>query len=174
MAPPQTPFLESERLYYRWLSETDRRDYLALSMSEAVMRHITGAPMTFEAATQRFDNNLLIPDNSPGCGVVACRLKGDQSFVGVGKVVFVEDGRIEIGYSLMEHAWGQGLGSEIAAEMVRYARQLNTHELMAITDPVNAPSNKILERLGFEFERSGTYKDMPAFFHRLPLQKQTL
>ncbi|MEM9921409.1 MAG: GNAT family N-acetyltransferase [Bacteroidota bacterium] len=161
--------LNSKRLTYHFLSESNRKDYIELSMNAEVMRYITGRPLSYEEAGARFDKNLQVIANQPGTGSMAVHLKSNGHFIGCGKVVYLEDGRIEIGYSLLPPFWGQGYGSEIAQACIQYARTLHTHELMAITDPVNRPSIKILERLGFELYKTGDYFGLPAAFFKHPL-----
>lgn len=56
----------------------------------------------------------------------------------------------EIVYGLERAAWGRGLGGEVAAALVEEARTLGLPKVVATIDPENAPSRRILERLGFE------------------------
>lgn len=60
------------------------------------------------------------------------------------------DHRIEIGYELLKTWWGQGLGSEVVRQMVRYARrELNCHRIEALVHPKNRRSIALLKHQGF-------------------------
>lgn len=65
--------------------------------------------------------------------------------------------RCECGYSLGTASWGQGLMSEILPLALDFAfGELGLHRVEADTDPRNAASVKLLERMGFQ--REGTLR----------------
>ena len=58
--------------------------------------------------------------------------------------------RAEIGYALARDSWGQGLMSEALGALIAYAfGPLGLTRLEADVDPRNAPSIRIVEKLGF-------------------------
>ncbi|HLM52540.1 MAG TPA: GNAT family N-acetyltransferase [Pseudoxanthomonas sp.] len=58
------------------------------------------------------------------------------------------------GYALLPEFWGRGYAAEAAAEVLRHAREaLGLGRILAITDPANASSMRLLRKLGFVFER---------------------
>ena len=60
---------------------------------------------------------------------------------------------VDIGYAFLPRYWGQGYAEEAAIAIVHYAHaQLGIDKLAAITSPENASSNKLLKKLGFDFE----------------------
>lgn len=94
-------------------------------------------------------------------------------------VVFIEEGndfcglltlkeidlnskRGEIGYSFLPEFWGKGIGSKAVKLVFDYAmEEIQFHSLFAQVLEVNTPSQRILEKLGFEKE--GHFKD--CYFH---------
>ena len=61
-----------------------------------------------------------------------------------------EDGEVEIGYALVPAARGTGLAAEATALLVEWARaQPGVRSVAARVEPSNAPSRRLLERLGF-------------------------
>lgn len=69
---------------------------------------------------------------------------------------------VEIGYAFLCEYWGQGYAIESARAVVADASA--THEirrLAAIVTPENLPSVRLLEKLGFSFERMVTLGDEP-------------
>ncbi len=57
---------------------------------------------------------------------------------------------LELGYHLLPEYWGKGLAREAAACCIAWARDtLKTREIKAGHHPQNAPSGKVLIKLGF-------------------------
>lgn len=62
--------------------------------------------------------------------------------------------RAAIGYDLARSHWGQGIASEAMRAVVRFGfEELDLVQLYALTVAENARSIRLLERLGFQFER---------------------
>lgn len=58
----------------------------------------------------------------------------------------------EIGWRLRRDRWGQGLASEAARELARFAFQdLQAPRVYAIRHPGNLASQKVMERLGMRY-----------------------
>ena len=56
---------------------------------------------------------------------------------------------VEIGWRLSAEHWGQGLATEGAREIVRYAfRSLGLEDLVSFTVPGNSRSRRVMEKLG--------------------------
>ncbi len=64
------------------------------------------------------------------------------------------DGRVfEIGYMLARNYWGRGIASEAIAAVIDYLFDVeHARRVYADTDPDNAASIQLLERLGFQRE----------------------
>lgn len=61
---------------------------------------------------------------------------------------------VDIGYALLPQYWGQGFAREAAAATLAHAvRDFGLRRVVAITSPGNASSARLLESLGFRFER---------------------
>ncbi len=85
----------------------------------------------------------------------ALELKSTHEMVGdVGFVVQKDDDRqAYIGYSLARTHWGNGFAYEAVSRMLAYLfDELTLHRVVAECDVDNAPSWKLLERLGFRRE----------------------
>ncbi len=77
------------------------------------------------------------------------RAIGDAGFHGPPK----EDGELEIGYALVPSARGAGLASDAIRLLIAWARvQPGVGEVIARVEFGNAPSERLLRRLGFGFE----------------------
>lgn len=72
---------------------------------------------------------------------------GDAGFHGPPSV----DGEVEVGYALVPEARGAGLATEAVELLATWARrQPGVERVVARVDPGNAPSHRVLERLGFQ------------------------
>jgi ribosomal-protein-alanine N-acetyltransferase len=61
---------------------------------------------------------------------------------------------VDIGYAFVPAARGQGHAREAAAAVLRHGfEQLGLQRIVAITNPDNAPSVRVLETIGMRFER---------------------
>ena len=57
-------------------------------------------------------------------------------------------------YRVSDLFWGSGYGFEIGRALISYASDVaKLEKLVATVDPQNIPSKKILEKLGFHFQR---------------------
>ena len=63
---------------------------------------------------------------------------------------YLEDGPdMELGYTLARAAWGRGYATEAAGAVLRWAfAGLRLHRMVAVADPANAASLRVLEKLG--------------------------
>jgi ribosomal-protein-alanine N-acetyltransferase len=66
----------------------------------------------------------------------------------------------DLGFAFLEEHWGRGYAVEAAAAVVDHARTaLKLSRLLAITSPDNQASGRVLEKLGFVFERFFRFPD---------------
>ena len=60
------------------------------------------------------------------------------------------DGEVEIGYFLKRTAWGNGYATETVERILRFAFEDSPlEEVVAVTDPENRRSRRVLEKSGF-------------------------
>lgn len=65
---------------------------------------------------------------------------------------------LDLGFAFLPNYSGKGYAYEAAQAAISYARQeLKEAELLAITDPDNLSSIRLLEKLGFHFEKTSTF-----------------
>ncbi|HEX5685821.1 MAG TPA: GNAT family N-acetyltransferase [Ideonella sp.] len=87
-----------------------------------------------------------------------------ERVIGFGGVAFrkyLEADALNLGYRLAVSAWGQGYATELARAALDFALQvLRQPEVFAIVRPINAPSIRVLEKIGMQ--RIGTLDDVPG------------
>ena len=76
------------------------------------------------------------------------------------------EGDIEVGYFLRKDEWGQGYVSEAVSRVLEFAFSVAClEEIVAVIDPRNTASRKVLERTGFlsEGDRRAYRETCPGF-----------
>lgn len=92
-----------------------------------------------------------------GFGPYAVTLRATAKLIGYCGLFYVDDvnGRpeIEIGYRLIQSAWGHGYATEAAQAVATYATTtLGITRLIAMIDPGNLASIRVAQKLGMHYE----------------------
>jgi ribosomal-protein-alanine N-acetyltransferase len=75
-----------------------------------------------------------------------------------------ETDEIEIGYLLSKPYWGKGLATESATSGLDFGfNTLNILEIIGIVHPENFASQKVLEKIGLDFQEHTKYFGMECF-----------
>lgn len=172
------PRLETERLILRDFRRDDL-DALAATLGDvAVVRHLTGEPISREDSLRRL---FMAVGQWPvtGMGMWAVERKSDAKLVGhVGffdmerEMVPSLAGLPEMGWIFDASVHGQGIAREACEAALGWLDA--THgpiEVPAIISVDNIPSLKLAEKLGFVREADGTYKGEPIAVVRRPPQR---
>jgi len=65
---------------------------------------------------------------------------------------------IEVGYHLARAFWGRGYATEAARACVRFGfEQLNLERIVAVVQPANVASRRVLEKCGLTYTGMGYY-----------------
>ena len=76
------------------------------------------------------------------------------------------DADIEVGFILKRSAWGNGYATEACRRLIQFAfEETELDEIVAVTDPRNAASQKVLRKCGLRDEglRRAYAEECPAF-----------
>ncbi len=80
-----------------------------------------------------------------------------------------EAGEVEVLYALRKDRWGQGLATEAARASVRFGFEYaNLTRLIALAVPENIASRRVMEHLGFEYEKDAHYFGLDLVYYVLP------
>jgi len=75
---------------------------------------------------------------------------------------------VEVGWAVMSERWGRGYGTELGGAAVEVAfGVLGLAEVVAFTLPDNAASRRVMDKLGFSYEREVVWADLPHVLYRL-------
>lgn len=162
--------MNSDRLTFKHYTKYDFDEYLHLVSNADVMKMVTGRPLLPNEIQKRYEEMLKTNSEYPHIGHFKVTIKDKGSFVGHSKLEFTKKGEAEIGYLMMPEFWGKGYGNEIAKTLINIAKNVSEIDnLIAIIDPENTASKKILEKQGFNWESDGDYLGLPAAYYKLKL-----
>ncbi len=110
---------------------------------------------TIEDAQAYIQSRFLKTYNESDYGFYTMNLKNTQQIIGiVGLVDRKGIDHIDIGYGILPEFRGKGYAFEAAKAIHDYGYQeLNLEKIVAIVNPDNLPSIKLLTKLGLEFEK---------------------
>ncbi|HEY6504065.1 MAG TPA: GNAT family N-acetyltransferase [Chitinophagaceae bacterium] len=148
---------ETERLIVHPYTMDDLDHFFRLNGDEEVMRYIRPAK-TREQSKEFLEKIIAAYTERPGLGRWGMYSKTGDQFVGSFAVIPVENSdKLQLGYALLKENWGKGYASESVKGGVQYAfGKLGLEEIAAITFPENIPSQKVLLKNGFVFDKSIT------------------
>ncbi|MGA8025666.1 MAG: GNAT family N-acetyltransferase [Bryobacteraceae bacterium] len=168
---------ETERLILRRWRDSDRQPFSHLNEDPRVMEFLPGVltPKESDALADRIEAHF----RQHGFGLCAAELRRDHSFVGfIGLAIPSFEAHftpcVEIGWRLAADHWGQGLATEGAREMVRFAfEEIELEELVSFTVPGNVRSRRVMEKLGMTCNPADNF-DSPRWPEGHPLRTQVL
>nr|WP_202388385.1 GNAT family protein [Nocardioides flavescens] len=153
--------MRSDRLLLRPFEERDREDLVRLQSDAEVLRYWDSPPWTDPArATAFLQRCRELEAEGTGARVVVERVE-DGAFVGWCSFVGYDDTHrsATVGYCLTQAAWGHGYATEATRALLDWAfgAFARLHRVQAEIDTRNAPSGRVLEKLGFR--REGTLRE---------------
>ena len=152
--------LQTERLILREFDEGDAAAFYVLGSDPAIIR-FTGDPglTSIEHAREVLRSHPLADYQKYGFGRWACLHKETGAIIGFAGLKYLEDLKeVDIGYRLVPAHWGAGLATEAGRAVLDYGfRELHLEEIIGLADPVNVASVRVLEKLGFSFDRMMEY-----------------
>ncbi len=148
---------ETDRLILRRLDERDVDRIFAMRSDPEVMRFIR-APQN-RSETVNWLNLVSSRWASDHIGFCAIIEKQTDKFAGwCGLWRLKETNEMEIGYAIARDAWGKGFATEAARVFLRYAfEQLKPDKIVAVAEPENMSSRRVMEKLGMKFVKLGEF-----------------
>jgi ribosomal-protein-alanine N-acetyltransferase len=169
--------LHTDRLILRELTPDDTPALAKILGDAEVMRHSVAGVMS-EKATGEFIDWCGFSYRERGFGPWAVVEKSTSTLAGFcGLNAEWVDGtdEIEIGYRLATGFWGKGLGTEAARRAVSYGfEQLQVPSLIAIVQPANFASVKVIQKLGFGGFIQSQYHRQGVRIYRMTAQQWAL
>jgi [ribosomal protein S5]-alanine N-acetyltransferase len=140
---------------FRTHEAADESDFVRMHTDPEVRRYMGGqgiAGWPVERALERFKNQYLGKPTET-YGLWATILKAEMKFIGSCGLRARDDGTsASLGYFIAQPYWRRGLASEAAKAFIDVAfNRLGLVRVAADVEKGNAASERILEKLGFQF-----------------------
>lgn len=148
--------VETERLLLRRLTTADAPFILRLVNEPSFIRYIGDKNVrNSHDAEQYLLNGPIASYEQHGFGLYLVELKETGKPLGMcGLLKRKELAEVDIGFAFVPEFWKQGFAFEAANAVLDYGREtLKLKRIVAITSLDNESSVKLLERMGFRFER---------------------
>jgi RimJ/RimL family protein N-acetyltransferase len=171
--------ITTARLTLRQWKPGDLAPFAALNADPAVREYFPSllTKEQSDAAARHFQAGIA----RDGFGLYAAELRATAEFIGfIGLATLdfaipgIAQPAVEIGWRLAREFWGQGLATEGARAVVRYAFEtLRLQEIVAITVPANTRSRRVMEKIGMKF-MPGCDFDHPRVPENHPLRRHVV
>jgi len=174
--------LSSQRLTYKKYTTDDFDDYKRQAMDYEVMKYISGKACTEEEAKEKFGKIMTANSFHDVLGYYSARKIEDNKIIGLGKLVFFgsekgltegkEKGIVEVGYSFYPEFWGNGYATEMTVYLCELAKKFEfLNEVIALIDPANGASKRILTKCGFVLYDTSLYNNThPSEWYKIKLK----
>ena len=148
--------LETDRLILRHFNPDDAPFILALLNEPSFLRYIGDKKVrTLDDARQYISNGPIATYAQHGFGLYQVELKEAHTPIGMcGLLKREELPHPDIGFAFLPDFWNKGFAYEAATAVLTEARErLQLDRILAIVNPDNEASIRLLEKLGFNFEQ---------------------
>ena len=148
--------LETDRLVLRRLTADDAAFIHQLVNEPSWLQHIGDKGVrTLDDARTYILNGPVAMYGRVGFGLYLTELKEDGAPIGICGLLQRETlPDVDIGLAFLPQFWGRGYAVEAATAVLEYGRStFGLNRIVAITSLGNHPSMKLLEKIGFRFEK---------------------
>ncbi len=154
---PKRKIFETERLYLREFDLSDANFILKLVNIPTWLEFIGDKNVKSKNDAERYlKDGPLKSYQENGFGLWLVQLKDSRDLIGMCGLVNRETlENVDIGFAILPEYTGLGYGFEAANATMSYAKNsLNLEDIVAITDPKNIASIKLLNKIGFKIEKT--------------------
>ncbi len=161
--------LTTERMAGRRISESDFAELCRMNRDPQVMATLGG--VRSEEQTRDFLAKAVGHWQRYRYGIWMFRDRDSQRFVGRAGLRHVEiDGvsEVELLYAVMPEFWGKGLATGMARAIVKIGfERIGLASIVAFTLPTNLASRRVMEKVGFSYQRDIVWAAMPHVLYHL-------
>ncbi len=148
--------LETERLILRRFVREDAAFILQLVNEPSFIQNIGDRGVrTLSDAEKYLENGPLSSYARNGFGLYLVQLKESGESIGMCGLIKREAlEHVDVGYAFLPAFWSKGYAIESVRGVLQYAEQIiGLNHLVAIVDPNNQGSVRVLEKAGFQYEK---------------------
>lgn len=155
---------ETPRLILRQFTEVDAPLILALNSDPEIVKYVHEPTLQTEAQAEKILLDIILPQYKNNLGRWAIHTKDNMDFIGwCGLKYRPELDEIDLGYRLMQNAWGKGFATEAAQHSLEHGfTKLNLKLITGRAHIENIASIKVLEKIGMDFIAEGIVDNCPV------------
>lgn len=159
------PVIKTSRLNLRPFTLEDSEPLMEILNTPGILKYYPSSDPPDLERVQRLVKRQLDHWHKHDYGWWAVEPLSDRSLIGWSGLQYLPDtDEIEIGYLLSKPYWGKGLATESAAVGIDYGfNQLGIDGIIGIVHPDNIASQRVLEKIGLEFQERAVYFGMDCF-----------
>lgn len=160
--------IETERLRLRMYTVKDADEQFRITSDAEFRRYF---PPQFFNPTR---DNVLVSIgrilehwNQLGFGYWVVELKEEARMVGYcGLHHLAPTKEVEVLYGIEHEQWRKGLTTEAARASLRFGfEEMKFERIMAVTDPANLGSRRVMEKCGMKYEKDAVYFETPVVYY---------
>lgn len=148
---------KTPRLILRQFTEADAPLILSLNSDPVILKYLHEPTLETIEQAEKVLQDIILPQYKINLGRWAILTREGMNFIGwCGLKYRPEQDEIDLGYRLMQQAWGKGFATEAAQHTLDHG--LNNLQLKCITGRAhieNLASIKVLEKTGMEYIGEG-------------------
>ncbi|MEZ4722529.1 MAG: GNAT family N-acetyltransferase [Flavobacteriales bacterium] len=148
--------IETQRLILRPHELRDIEPAYQMNLNQEVTRFTgDGGMVDLREIERRIKENVLGDYEKYGYGRFAVEWKETGEFIGFSGLKYLPDMReVDLGYRLKREFWGMGIATEAGKASLEFGfNHLGLQRIIAMLLPDNLASVRVLQKLGFRFER---------------------
>ena len=155
---------QTPRLILRQFTETDAPLILGLNSDPEIVKYVHEPTLKTVEEAEKILTGIILPQYKNNLGRWAIHTKDNMDFIGwCGLKYRPELDEIDLGYRLLQKAWGKGFATEAAQYSLDHG--FNKLDLKLITGRShieNLASIKVLEKIGMDFIGEAIVDDCPV------------
>jgi ribosomal-protein-alanine N-acetyltransferase len=159
--------IETERLVLRRFVPEDLEKLIELRSDDEVIKYLGGRRLQNPEAIERRIQVYMECCEKFGFGMCAVIWKETGEMIGWSGLMPLEDtGEIEVGYGTTKEFWGRGIGFECARAWLKFGFETaGLERIVAVADPRNTGSRRIMEKCGMRYEKTETHYGLECVFY---------
>jgi len=165
--------LETERLKLEPYNDSHYEGLRVMDNDPGVMRYINKGIVKTPEETWENIRRVQTRWQKYGFSWWAIREKSSGAIIGAAclqHLANVEGAPLEIGWRLVPKQNGKGYATEAAKAIIDFAsEQIGSTYLVAVADPENIPSQRVMQRLGMTYKALEQHYDVPCIVYELKL-----
>ena len=156
--------LQTPRLLLRQFTEADAKLILELNSNPEIVKYVHELTLKTEEEAKTILLNNILPQYKNNLGRWAIHTKDNNEFIGWCGLKFrPELDEIDLGYRLIQKAWGKGYATEAAHHTLDHGfKSLNLKLITGRAHIENIASIKVLEKIEMDFIGEGIVDNCPV------------